>query len=236
VVAEIGRRAPITRGNAPLGACYVLDAEGSRVLGELPTPATRIALPPGRYQVKCVTAGGLSISAVDLPATGLRLDDQRFLPGERTYALAKGPGVVAHDEVGIQGGLRIGDGWALAPELSLSYRHERPNSAFEVVVGTDLIHGPVLALAGVSLPLPFWEAGDTRLDFGLLGGGELNPYVSSDLDPALLFGPSLRLDVPLGQLSVFAQPMVLTRLPLAHGNPSAVGLLNVGVAWDFEQR
>jgi hypothetical protein len=235
ILSEVGARALVLRGSASQGTCYALDDEGARVLAELPAGRASVALPPGRYRFVCVTGtNGLSSANAELPASGLSLDQLHFAPGERTYALAKGPTAIANWGPALEVGPRVGSAWRTGAEVAASFRREQGMGAFDLQLGADLRDGWLMLLGGFSAQLPWWNLAVTRLDLGLVVGGETTPTSHSGLELALLFGPALRLQLPLSDSSsAFVRLTVLTDLPLESGQPTPVGLLTLGVFYDL---
>jgi hypothetical protein len=232
VIARINARSPVSRRVDARGTCYVLDEEGIRVLAELPPTSAAVALPPGRYQVKCLSEGRLAGAEAVLPP-GVVIDELHFSSLDRTYAVAKGPSATVRGALSLELGLTGDDDFEFGPALFGGYRWERTQTAFEILAGANLRTGALSVLGGASVLLPF-SLGIDRLEIGLLLGPGFNPFVHG-LDPSILFGPQVRFEAPLDdRFAFFARAAVLTRVPFTSSDIGVSGSLDLGLTWDPE--
>jgi hypothetical protein len=222
LVSRLGP-ARVRRGSARLGTCYFLDRAETRVLAELPAQAgAAVALPPGRYLVKCLDGAALRAATVALGERPLLLEDAAFEPAARSYALAKGA------DAGSTAALVAGAGtlsrWSAGtePTLRLGYRLGRGGLS----LGLEVALGPHALVPSLSFgaQLPWWRVLGTRLEVGISAGTLLGRQ------PGATAGPYLELTRTLRRgLDLSARLAVLTLYPWQGEAPRSLVMVSLGL-------
>jgi hypothetical protein len=223
LVSRLGP-ARVRRSSAALGPCYFLDPEETRVVAELPAEVdATLALPAGRYAVKCLPGSELRVATVVLGERPLVLESAAFQPAARRYALAKGVDAEPTGSLAAGAGVLSALPGEAVPAVRVGY----------VLGRGGLGGGPELLLTRRSLllsatfgaQLPWWRVLGTRLEVGLCGGALFRSSASG-----ATVGPYLQLAHPAGRgLDVTARFELLTLYPWAGDRPSSVLLFSIGV-------